>query len=153
MSTLLWRVSSCQALPCSSKIIVKSSGVFRLLFRFGAHLMRPRSQTEWSLTYGLIRSAIAHHEASKIAFDLIKSLVASEDRVTADNFGGLVTILDEFATTAGLAVESRKQQQQQRRGAAQASAPGSTMCVTRRSSVLLLKFNRRVSPLFPENLS
>jgi len=65
-----------------------------------------------------LRGTISHPEASKPAFDLISQIVTVDDgkAVTGDNIHGIITILDDFATLAGLATEE-KQQQQRRIGA------------------------------------
>lgn len=76
-----------------------------------------RSQTEWALVFSLIRRTISHPEASKLSFDMIQKLATDypEGSVTADNFGGLVAVLDDFASAAGAAMEG---QSQYKRGAA-----------------------------------
>ncbi|KAF5386877.1 hypothetical protein D9615_001681 [Tricholomella constricta] len=69
------------------------------------------SQTEWNLVFALIRSTIFNSEAARMSFDLITSLVSDGPAqfITADNFPGLTTILDDFATIAGTSTESRQQ--------------------------------------------
>ncbi|KAF8644147.1 hypothetical protein AX16_008674 [Volvariella volvacea WC 439] len=61
------------------------------------------SQTEWNLVFALIRSTIANPEASRASFELLTRLVTpgTEQYIRVDNFPGLVTVLDEFATAAG----------------------------------------------------
>jgi hypothetical protein len=70
------------------------------------------SQTEWNLIFALIRSTISHPEAARLSFDLITGLASDgpEQLVTADNFSGLITVLDDFATTAGTSTESQQHQ-------------------------------------------
>ncbi|KAF8498362.1 Sec7-domain-containing protein [Gautieria morchelliformis] len=70
-----------------------------------------RSQTEWALVFSLIRRTISHPEASKLSFDMIQNLAtdALKGSVTADNFAGLVAVLDDFASAAGYAVEGQRQ--------------------------------------------
>lgn len=72
-----------------------------------------RSQTEWNLVFALIRSTMAHPEAARMSFDLIEALVADgpDNSVSLDNFSGLLTVLDDFATSANML-----QEQQQQRG-------------------------------------
>ncbi|TFK67907.1 Sec7-domain-containing protein [Pluteus cervinus] len=62
------------------------------------------SSTEWNLVFALVRSTIPNPDASRSSFDLTTRLVVPgpEQHITADNFPGLVMILDEFATAAGL---------------------------------------------------
>ncbi|RDB21501.1 hypothetical protein Hypma_011417 [Hypsizygus marmoreus] len=69
------------------------------------------SQTEWNLVFALIRSTMPNSEASRMSFDLVSSIATdgSDQLVTVDNFSGLITILDEFATIAGTSTESRQQ--------------------------------------------
>ncbi|KAI0080604.1 Sec7-domain-containing protein [Panus rudis PR-1116 ss-1] len=70
-----------------------------------------RSQTEWNLAFALLRSTIPHPEASRQAFEFISSLIADgpEQRVTPDNLGGLIAVLDEFATVAGIVTDAQQQ--------------------------------------------
>lgn len=70
------------------------------------------SQTEWNLVFGLLRSTILHPEAARPSFELITSLVSDgpEQTVTIDNFSGLLALLDDFATTAGVVAEDQHRQ-------------------------------------------
>ncbi|GLB35139.1 putative guanine nucleotide exchange [Lyophyllum shimeji] len=69
------------------------------------------SQTEWNLVFALLRSTIRNSEAARMCFDLIISIASDgpDQLVTVDNFTGLTTILDDFATIAGMSSESRQQ--------------------------------------------
>ncbi|KAF8078137.1 hypothetical protein FPV67DRAFT_1464319 [Lyophyllum atratum] len=69
------------------------------------------SQTEWNLVFALIRSTIRNSEAAQMSFDLITNIASdsSDQLITVDNFSGLITILDDFATIAGTSSESRQQ--------------------------------------------
>lgn len=69
------------------------------------------SQTEWHIVFALMRSTIHHPEASRQTFDLVQSLVTdgTESRISVDNFAGLVTVVDEYATAASLATEAQQQ--------------------------------------------
>lgn len=69
------------------------------------------SQTEWNIVFALMRSTIHHPDASRQTFELIESLVAAgqDSQITADNFPGLVAVLDEYATAASLATEAQQQ--------------------------------------------
>lgn len=64
-----------------------------------------RSQTEWGLVIALFRATVAHPEASKLTLDLVQKMSSGNvgSGLTADNFGGIVALLDEFATSAGAA--------------------------------------------------
>jgi golgi-specific brefeldin A-resistance guanine nucleotide exchange factor 1 len=70
-----------------------------------------RSQTEWNLVFALIRSTMAHPEAARLSFDLIEALVADgpDNSVSLDNFSGLLTVLDDFATSANMLQEQQLQ--------------------------------------------
>jgi golgi-specific brefeldin A-resistance guanine nucleotide exchange factor 1 len=50
-------------------------------------------------------------EAARLSFDLIAGLCRDgpEQLVTVDNFLGLVTLLDDFATIAGTVTEGQQQ--------------------------------------------
>lgn len=96
-----------------AKIIEKDSSVIK-------------SQTEWGLIIALFRATVAHPEASKVTLGIVQRMTATTSTadqvkthtgpgVTIDNFGGVVALLDEFATAAGAAVLGR----QQRRGTQQ----------------------------------
>jgi brefeldin A-resistance guanine nucleotide exchange factor 1 len=85
-----------------------------------------KSQTEWGLIIALFRATVAHPEASKVTLGIVQRMTATASTademksyggpgVTIDNFGGVVALLDEFATAAGAAVLGR----QQKRGAQQ----------------------------------
>ncbi|THH01721.1 hypothetical protein EW026_g1024 [Hermanssonia centrifuga] len=69
------------------------------------------SQTEWNIVFALLRSTIDHAEASRQSFELIHKMVSDgpEQRLTADNFVGLVNVLDEYATVASFATEAQQQ--------------------------------------------
>lgn len=69
------------------------------------------SQTEWSLLFALLRSTIPHPEASRQSFDLIQNLIndGPEQRVSIDNYAGIVAALDEYATVAGVVTDSQQQ--------------------------------------------
>jgi len=68
------------------------------------------SQTEWNLVFALIRSTISHPEAARVSFELVAHLASDgpDQFVTVDNFGGLITLLDDFATSASLSVEMQQ---------------------------------------------
>lgn len=69
-----------------------------------------RSQTEWNIVFALLRSIMSNPEASRLSFEFICTLIGDgpSQVVTADNFAGLVMILDDFATAAGKAIESQQ---------------------------------------------
>lgn len=56
---------------------------------------------------------MAHPEAARLSFELIQALTEEgpDNSVVPDNFSGLLTVLDDFATIAGVV-----QEQQQPRG-------------------------------------
>lgn len=57
-----------------------------------------------------MRSTLSHPEASRLSFDLVTTLVSEgpEQHISPDNFPGLVQVLDDFLSTAGIAVESKQ---------------------------------------------
>ncbi|KAL0063281.1 GDP/GTP exchange factor for ARF [Marasmius tenuissimus] len=75
-----------------------------------------RSQTEWNLVFALIRSTISNPEAARVSFDLVSSLAGDGELqlVNVDNFGGLLTVLEDFAVHAGLSAESHHHRQGRR---------------------------------------
>lgn len=64
------------------------------------------SQTEWNLVFAALRSTTSHPEAARLTFDLVLSFVTDGQSqwMTPDNFNGLITILDEFANSAGQSI-------------------------------------------------
>ncbi|KAG8863760.1 GDP/GTP exchange factor for ARF [Tulasnella sp. 330] len=70
-----------------------------------------RSSTEWGLVLSLIRGTVAHPEAAKNSFRLLQELLTAENRqvVTSDNFSGFVSLIESFASAAGLAVDGQRQ--------------------------------------------
>lgn len=83
-----------------------------------------KSQTEWNLVIALFRATVAHPEASKVTLAIVQKMAASAKQqegedveegkrrgLTVDNYGGVVALLDEFATQAGAAAAGRQQQQ------------------------------------------
>lgn len=86
--------------------------VFPVMLLLHCQLFMPySSQTEWNLVFALIRSTMPHPEAARLSFDLVSSLISDgpDQSITTDNFAGLVTLLDDFATAAGVIVESLRQ--------------------------------------------
>ena len=56
---------------------------------------------------------MAHPEAARLSFELIQALTEEgpDNAIVPDNFSGVLSVLDDFATMAGLV-----QEQQQTRG-------------------------------------
>jgi golgi-specific brefeldin A-resistance guanine nucleotide exchange factor 1 len=54
---------------------------------------------------------MSNPEAGALSFAMISQMVtdASEEAVTADNFFGIITVLDDFAGLAGFIVETQRQ--------------------------------------------
>ena len=74
---------------------------------------RPSSPTEWNLTFALLRSTMSHPEAARLSFELASNIATEEDAdtgVTLDNFAGLITVFDDFASAAGHLVEVHAQE-------------------------------------------
>jgi brefeldin A-resistance guanine nucleotide exchange factor 1 len=79
------------------------------------HLPIIRSQTEWALTFTLLRATVAHHEATRLTFDTVQDILSrGEGVITSDNIFGLITILDDYATLAGEAVNRARLRDQRR---------------------------------------
>jgi brefeldin A-resistance guanine nucleotide exchange factor 1 len=57
-----------------------------------------------------MRKTISHPEASKLSFDLMSELASDKPKgsVTSDNITGLIAVLDDFASAAGVAVEGQR---------------------------------------------
>lgn len=68
------------------------------------------SQTEWNLVFAMLRSTMSHPEAARTSFDLISNLITDgpDMLVSLDNFSGLVSLLDNFATAASALTESHQ---------------------------------------------
>ena len=74
------------------------------------------SQTEWNIVLALVRSSVSNLEAARVSFDLIQRLTAEgpEQRISTDNVAGLVAVLDDFVTAAGIVAEVEHQQARRR---------------------------------------
>ncbi|KAJ7093181.1 hypothetical protein C8R44DRAFT_835540 [Mycena epipterygia] len=83
------------------------------------------SQTEWNLVFALLRSTISHPEAARPSFELLTSLVSDgpNQTVTIDNFSGLLNLLDEFATGAGVVAEGHQHQGRRQEPLTSANSP------------------------------
>jgi len=100
-STVLNAVSE-QLMAGVAKILEKDSGVVK-------------SQTEWGLIIALFRATVAHPEASKVTLAIVQKMATGgEPGLSADNFAGVVALLDEFATAAGAAAAGRHQMHRRR---------------------------------------
>lgn len=57
--------------------------------------------------FALLRTGIKHSAASRQSFDVLTGLISDgpQQCVTIDNFHGLVNLLDDYATAAGMVVE------------------------------------------------
>lgn len=69
------------------------------------------SQTEWNIVLALVRSSVSNLEAARASFDLIQRLIVEgpEQCISADNVAGLVAVLDDFASAAGIVAEVEQQ--------------------------------------------
>ena len=74
------------------------------------------SQTEWNIVLALVRSSISNLEAARTSFDFTQQLIIEgpERCVSADNSAGLVAVLDDFASAAGIAAEVEQQHARRR---------------------------------------
>ena len=79
-----------------------------------AHSDIIRSQTEWNLVFALMGSSMRQPIAARRSVDILSSLImgadGAEPRVSADNFGGLLALLDEHAAQANAAVQTAGRQ-------------------------------------------
>ncbi|KAJ7929284.1 Sec7-like domain is implicated in guanine nucleotide exchange function [Mycena leptocephala] len=105
------------------------------------------SQTEWNLVFGLLRSTILHPEAARPSFELITSLVSDgpEQTVTIDNFSGLLALLDDFATTAGVVAEDQHRQGRRQEPLTSANSPPIER--GRKAIDLMVNLKKFMSPL------
>jgi brefeldin A-resistance guanine nucleotide exchange factor 1 len=100
-------------LTWSFRIIETSSGWLSYIrINYVTNGIPISSQTEWNLVFALIRSTMSHPEAARVSFELITHLASEgpDQFVTVDNFGGLITLLDDFATSASFFVEMQQGQ-------------------------------------------
>ena len=113
-----------------------------------------RSQTEWNLVFALVRSTISQPDAARLSFDLIAGLCRDgpEQLVTVDNFPGLVTLLDDFATTAGTVTEGQQQHARRSQALTSSKYVGSrynrSFCLQSSSSPTIDRGRKAVDLLF-----
>ncbi|KAF8630385.1 hypothetical protein AX15_002943 [Amanita polypyramis BW_CC] len=105
------------------------------------------SATEWNLVFALIRSTMPHPEAARLSFDLITGLISEgpKQHVTLDSFSGLVLLLDEFATAAGILTET--QQYRNRRKGSLTSANSPVIARGKKAIDLMASLNRQLPRL------
>jgi golgi-specific brefeldin A-resistance guanine nucleotide exchange factor 1 len=74
------------------------------------------SQTEWNIVLASVRSGVSNLEAARASFDFIQRLIVEgpERCISVDNIAGLVAVLDDFASAAGIAAEVEQQHARQR---------------------------------------
>jgi len=74
------------------------------------------SQTEWNIVLASVRSGVSNLEAARASFDFIQRLIVEgpERCISVDNIVGLVAVLDDFASAAGIAVEVEQQHARRR---------------------------------------
>ncbi|KAL5490206.1 GEA2 [Sanghuangporus weigelae] len=109
-----------------------------------------RSQTEWGLVFALMRSSMRQPAASRHVFELLTTLVADgpEQCVSSDNFAGLVSLLDEYASAAGSAAENAGQRDRRR----ESEAPLYELAIQRgKQSADLLFDMKKFIPRFSES--
>jgi len=134
-------------LPSSVANSVAEQVVAGVILFIQKHKEIVSSQTEWNLVFALLRSTMSHPEAARQSFELITSLAADGplQLVTVDNFNGLVTLLDDFATAAGAITES--QQKQVRRHGPLTTATSPPVDRGKRAIDLLVNLKKFISPL------
>ncbi|KAI0282184.1 Sec7-like domain protein [Russula aff. rugulosa BPL654] len=74
------------------------------------------SQTEWNIVLASVRSGVSNLEAARASFDFIQRLIVEgpERCISVDNIAGLVAVLDDFASAAGIAAEVEQQHARRR---------------------------------------
>ncbi|EIW85385.1 Sec7-domain-containing protein [Coniophora puteana RWD-64-598 SS2] len=108
------------------------------------------SQTEWNLIFAVLRSTISNPEAARSTYDMVVALANDrpQQRVTPDNFAGLLTVLDGFANGAGVAVTAK----QVRGRRAPIQPPANTPAIERGKAAIDLIFElKRFFATFAEN--
>lgn len=67
---------------------------------------RLSTQTEWNVIFATLRSTISNPKAARSTFDLVASFASEGQgyKITPDNFAGLLSTLDDFATAAGASI-------------------------------------------------
>lgn len=68
---------------------------------------QPSTQTEWNVIFATLRSTISNPEAARSTFNLVASFTSEGpgQQITPDNFAGLLSTLDDFATAAGTLIQ------------------------------------------------
>ncbi|KAJ7771775.1 hypothetical protein B0H16DRAFT_195217 [Mycena metata] len=133
-------------LPLSVATSVAEQIVAGVLLLVQNHKDIISSQTEWNMVFGLLRSTISHPEAARPSFELITSLVSDgpEQTVTLDNYSGLLNLLDDFATSAGIVSEG---QHHGRRQAPLTSANSPPIERGKKAIDLIVNLKKFMSPL------
>lgn len=74
------------------------------------------SQTEWNIVLASVRSGVSNLEAARASFDFIQWLIIEgpERCISVDNIAGLVAVLDDFASAAGIVAEVEQQHARRR---------------------------------------
>lgn len=76
------------------------------------------SPTEWNLVFALMRSSMRQPIAARRSVDILSNLIRGEQdaepRVSVDNFGGLIALLDGHAEMANTAVRTAGRQERRR---------------------------------------
>ncbi|KAF8350870.1 Sec7-like domain is implicated in guanine nucleotide exchange function [Amanita rubescens] len=105
------------------------------------------SATEWNLIFALIRSTMPHPEAARLSFDLITDLASEgpKHHVTMDNSSGLVLLLDEFATAAGILTETQQFRSRKKEPITSASSP--VVARAKKAIDLIANLNRQLPRL------
>ncbi|KAL5533225.1 GEA2 [Sanghuangporus sanghuang] len=138
------------SLPASVATSVGEQIIAGVIELVKSHRNIIRSQTEWGLVFALMRSSMRQPAASRHVFELLTTLVVDEPEqcVSSDNFPGLVSLLDEYASAAGSAAENAGQRDRRR----ESEAPLFELAIQRgKQSVDLLFDMKRFIPRFSES--
>ncbi|PFH49117.1 hypothetical protein AMATHDRAFT_148392 [Amanita thiersii Skay4041] len=101
------------------------AGVILVIQKHQEIIRQSSSSTEWNLVFALIRSTMSHPEAARMSFDLIAGLTSegTTQHITLDNFSGLILILDEFVTAAGILTETQQYRHRRKEPLTSANSP------------------------------
>ncbi|KAI9452317.1 Sec7-like domain protein [Russula earlei] len=105
------------------------------------------SHTEWNIVLALVRSSLSNLEAARASFELIQRLIVEgpEQCISVDNVAGLVAVLDDFASAAGIVAEL--EQRQARRRPQSSSTSSSVIDRGRRAVDLMFEILKFIASL------
>ncbi|KAF8432469.1 hypothetical protein L210DRAFT_3623319 [Boletus edulis BED1] len=110
------------------------------------HRSSSSTQTEWNVVFATLRSTISNPKAARSTFNLVASFASegSGQKITPDNFAGLLSTLDDFATAAGTSIQLS--QPRPRRAPQQPSADSPLIDRGRKSIDLIFDLKSIIAP-------